>query len=89
MAEAARRHRSLRRRSAATDRSWRACAGRRIAALPRDHPDANVSPAVLQAPYRKREDLEHHLTLLRRAGLPDCSVVSFGYTIESAAGDGN
>jgi adenylate cyclase len=44
-----------------------------IAALLRDHPDANASHAVRQAPYRKREDLERYLTLLRGAGLPESS----------------
>ena len=42
-----------------------------IAGLLRDHSDVNVSHAVRQAPYRKRDDLERYLTLLRRAGLPD------------------
>jgi adenylate cyclase len=43
----------------------------RIAALLRDYPDAHVSHAVRQAPYRNKDDLERYLTLLRRAGLPD------------------
>jgi adenylate cyclase len=46
-------------------------ARRQIAALLQGHPDANVSHAVRQSPYRKREDLERYLTLLRGAGLPE------------------
>jgi hypothetical protein len=42
-----------------------------IAKLVQCHPDFDVSHAVLQSPYRNREDLDRYLALLRRAGLPE------------------